>query len=287
MLHGEFELSGRTISASSKENGRKELMLSALSRCSQGKCSQKQFCFFSLLVLSSNLSKEKLLTWFWTGNRGFLCVEYGDSINERLAHRGPNRRPFFSLLAAEKIVGPRDLHVNENSHSSLRLTWMPATGRVTGYQVHLHPLLPSGQPVSEDQRQVESLSCLTEPQLWVSVFEINPLLGLLMAQPGLEMAPCPSATPVTAQSIAINCWSCLFEGKLCRETIRSAGVSIGKEEWKENMAQTVTSSFRINKNRLIGTAPFFRYLCDTASQISPASFHNSSSCSPCCQVCSP
>ncbi|XP_009288703.1 PREDICTED: collagen alpha-1(XIV) chain-like [Aptenodytes forsteri] len=31
---------------------------------------------------------------------------------------------------------------------------MPATGKVTGYRVHLHPLLPSGQPVSEDQRQI-------------------------------------------------------------------------------------------------------------------------------------
>nr|XP_009489389.1 PREDICTED: collagen alpha-1(XIV) chain-like [Pelecanus crispus] len=31
---------------------------------------------------------------------------------------------------------------------------MPATGRVMGYRVHLHPLLPSGQPVSEDQQQI-------------------------------------------------------------------------------------------------------------------------------------
>uniref|UniRef100_A0A8B9V4D6 Collagen alpha-1(VII) chain n=1 Tax=Anas zonorhyncha TaxID=75864 RepID=A0A8B9V4D6_9AVES len=59
-----------------------------------------------------------------------------------------------TVQAAEKIVGPRDLHVSEHSHSSLQLTWMPATGRVTGYQVHLHPLLPSGQPVLEDQRQI-------------------------------------------------------------------------------------------------------------------------------------
>ncbi|XP_075284352.1 uncharacterized protein LOC142362173 [Opisthocomus hoazin] len=63
-------------------------------------------------------------------------------------------RPIKQTLQAEKIVGPRDLHVSEHSHSSLRLTWMPATGRVTGYHVRLHPLLPSGQSVSEDQRQI-------------------------------------------------------------------------------------------------------------------------------------
>ena len=45
---------------------------------------------------------------------------------------------------------------------------MPATGRVTGYHVHLHPLLPSGQPVSEDQRQVELNSHFAEHQLQVT-----------------------------------------------------------------------------------------------------------------------
>ncbi|CAN0017630.1 unnamed protein product [Bubo scandiacus] len=63
-------------------------------------------------------------------------------------------RPIKQTVQAEKIIGPRDLHVSEHSHSSLRLTWMPATGRVTGYRVHLHPLLPSGQLVPEDQRQI-------------------------------------------------------------------------------------------------------------------------------------
>nr|XP_047918612.1 collagen alpha-1(VII) chain-like isoform X3 [Anser cygnoides] len=63
-------------------------------------------------------------------------------------------RPIKQTVQAEKIIGPRDLHVSEHSHSSLQLTWMPATGRVTGYRVHLHPLLPSGQPVLEDQRQI-------------------------------------------------------------------------------------------------------------------------------------
>ncbi|XP_010132382.1 PREDICTED: collagen alpha-1(XIV) chain-like [Buceros rhinoceros silvestris] len=63
-------------------------------------------------------------------------------------------RPMKQTAQAEKIIGPRDLYVSEHSHSSLRLTWMPATGRVTGYRVRLHPLLPSGQLVSEDQRQI-------------------------------------------------------------------------------------------------------------------------------------
>ncbi|XP_064298255.1 collagen alpha-1(VII) chain-like isoform X5 [Phalacrocorax carbo] len=63
-------------------------------------------------------------------------------------------RPIRLTVQAEKIIGPRDLYVSEHSHSSLRLTWVPATGRVTGYRVHLHPLLPPGQPVSEDQQQI-------------------------------------------------------------------------------------------------------------------------------------
>ncbi|OPJ76407.1 collagen alpha-1(VII) chain [Patagioenas fasciata monilis] len=63
-------------------------------------------------------------------------------------------RPIKQTVQAEKIVGPRDLYVSEHSHSSLRLTWMPATGRVTGYHVHLQPLLPSGQPNSDDQQQI-------------------------------------------------------------------------------------------------------------------------------------
>ncbi|KAM6137711.1 uncharacterized protein FYW35_014140 [Pterocles gutturalis] len=63
-------------------------------------------------------------------------------------------RPIKQTMQAEKIVGPRDLYVSEHSHSSLRLTWMPATGKVTGYRVRLHPLLPSGQPVLDDQQQI-------------------------------------------------------------------------------------------------------------------------------------
>ncbi|KAM6425222.1 uncharacterized protein O9250_002704 [Rhynochetos jubatus] len=63
-------------------------------------------------------------------------------------------RPIKQAVQAEKIIGPLDLQVSEHSHSSLRLTWMPATGRVTEYHVHLHPLRPSGKPVLDDQRQI-------------------------------------------------------------------------------------------------------------------------------------
>uniref|UniRef100_A0A669QI24 Collagen type XIV alpha 1 chain n=1 Tax=Phasianus colchicus TaxID=9054 RepID=A0A669QI24_PHACC len=63
-------------------------------------------------------------------------------------------RPIKQPLQAEKIIGPRDLRVSEHSHSSLRFTWMAATGRVMGYRVHVYPLLPSGQPVLEDQQQI-------------------------------------------------------------------------------------------------------------------------------------
>ncbi|OXB71198.1 UNVERIFIED_CONTAM: hypothetical protein H355_013273 [Colinus virginianus] len=63
-------------------------------------------------------------------------------------------RPIKHPVQAEKVIGPRDLHVSEHSHSSLRFTWMPATGRVMGYRVDVHPLLPSGQQVLEDQKQI-------------------------------------------------------------------------------------------------------------------------------------
>ncbi|XP_064905402.1 collagen alpha-1(VII) chain isoform X1 [Columba livia] len=63
-------------------------------------------------------------------------------------------RPIKQTVQAEKIIGPQDLYVSEHSHSSLRLTWMPATGRVTGYRVHLQRLLPSGQLDSDDHQQI-------------------------------------------------------------------------------------------------------------------------------------
>ncbi|NWI19216.1 CO7A1 protein, partial [Crypturellus soui] len=62
-------------------------------------------------------------------------------------------QPIKEAVQAQ-IVGPRDLLVSEHSHNSLRLTWMPATGRVTGYHVGLQPLLPTGQLILEHQRQM-------------------------------------------------------------------------------------------------------------------------------------
>ncbi|XP_015484799.1 collagen alpha-1(VII) chain-like isoform X3 [Parus major] len=64
-------------------------------------------------------------------------------------------RPVKQRVQAEQILGPRDLRVSEHSHSSLRLSWVAATGRVTGYRVHVHPSLPPGQPEPEHQRQME------------------------------------------------------------------------------------------------------------------------------------
>lgn len=108
--------------------------------------------------------------WIKSNTKFFLCTEYADSPSERASHiqhrchHGPNKRPFLSSFAVEKIIGPRDLRVSEHSHSSLRFTWMPATGRVMGYRVHVYPLLPSGQPVLQDQQQVGLHSHLVEPQ---------------------------------------------------------------------------------------------------------------------------
>lgn len=56
----------------------------------------------------------------------------------------------------DKIVGPRDLIVSEQNYNSMRVTWSPATGDVTGYQVVLNSLTPSGRLNTNDQRQVSS-----------------------------------------------------------------------------------------------------------------------------------
>ncbi|XP_038009527.1 collagen alpha-1(VII) chain-like [Motacilla alba alba] len=64
-------------------------------------------------------------------------------------------RPVKQRVQAEQILGPRELRVSEHGHSSLRLSWVAATGRVTGYRVHVHPSLPPGQPEPEHQRLME------------------------------------------------------------------------------------------------------------------------------------
>ncbi|KAH1187770.1 hypothetical protein KIL84_020519, partial [Mauremys mutica] len=63
-------------------------------------------------------------------------------------------RPTRPAMNVEKIVGPRDLLVSEQSYSSLRLTWTPATGKVMEYHVLLNSLSATGQLITEDQRQI-------------------------------------------------------------------------------------------------------------------------------------
>ncbi|XP_029471144.1 collagen alpha-1(VII) chain-like isoform X3 [Rhinatrema bivittatum] len=62
-------------------------------------------------------------------------------------------RPIREITDMEKIVGPRDLIVSEQSYSSLRLTWTPATGAVTGYHVALDSLSATGQLLAGEQKQ--------------------------------------------------------------------------------------------------------------------------------------
>ncbi|XP_040199257.1 collagen alpha-1(VII) chain-like isoform X5 [Rana temporaria] len=63
-------------------------------------------------------------------------------------------RPIKQIIENEKIVGPRDLIVSEQSYSSIRVTWSPATGDVTGYQVVLNSLTPSGRLNTNDEKQI-------------------------------------------------------------------------------------------------------------------------------------
>ncbi|TRY60262.1 hypothetical protein DNTS_004245 [Danionella cerebrum] len=55
----------------------------------------------------------------------------------------------------EMIVGPRDLQVNQLSYSSLRLTWSPATGDVTGYRLLISPESAKGNVLPGQQREIE------------------------------------------------------------------------------------------------------------------------------------
>uniref|UniRef100_A0A8D0BW87 Collagen alpha-1(VII) chain n=1 Tax=Salvator merianae TaxID=96440 RepID=A0A8D0BW87_SALMN len=56
---------------------------------------------------------------------------------------------------AEKIIGPRDLMISDHRHNSLRLSWTPATGKVTHYRILLDSLSSTGQVTPEDQRQID------------------------------------------------------------------------------------------------------------------------------------
>lgn len=51
-------------------------------------------------------------------------------------------------------MGPRDLQVSELAHSSLRLTWSPATSDVTGYRLFVTPLNSKGHLLYFQRRQV-------------------------------------------------------------------------------------------------------------------------------------
>ncbi|XP_042323752.1 collagen alpha-1(VII) chain-like [Sceloporus undulatus] len=79
-------------------------------------------------------------------------------------------RPAKPRAKVEKIVKPRDLIVSEQSHNSLRLTWTPATGKVTGYQVLFDSFSTPGQAAPEDQR----LIVLDASKSTVLVTELKP-----------------------------------------------------------------------------------------------------------------
>ncbi|CAN8210468.1 unnamed protein product [Coccothraustes coccothraustes] len=85
-----------------------------------------------------------------------LLPDVAPKLSQRLCFTASEPpRPAQHRVQAEQILGPRELRVSEPSHSSLRLSWVAATGRVTGYHVHVHPSLPPGQPEPEHQRQME------------------------------------------------------------------------------------------------------------------------------------
>ncbi|KAG5845995.1 hypothetical protein ANANG_G00145050 [Anguilla anguilla] len=55
----------------------------------------------------------------------------------------------------QRVIGPKDVVVSELGHSSLRLTWTPATGDVTGYRLLVTPISPKGYLDSAQQRQID------------------------------------------------------------------------------------------------------------------------------------
>ncbi|XP_073510796.1 uncharacterized protein [Phyllobates terribilis] len=63
-------------------------------------------------------------------------------------------RPIKHIVESEKIIGPRDLIVSEQNYNSMRVTWSPATGDLTGYQIVLNSLTSSGRLNAYDQRQI-------------------------------------------------------------------------------------------------------------------------------------
>ncbi|XP_018108277.1 collagen alpha-1(VII) chain isoform X2 [Xenopus laevis] len=63
-------------------------------------------------------------------------------------------KPIKHIVEVEKVIGPKDLIISEESYNSMRLTWTAATGDATGYQVVLNSLTESGNLNSHDQKQI-------------------------------------------------------------------------------------------------------------------------------------
>ncbi|XP_043943254.1 uncharacterized protein LOC122815075 [Protopterus annectens] len=63
-------------------------------------------------------------------------------------------RPIKKASKVEQKRGPQDLIVSEERYNSLRLTWTPATGAVTGYSIVLNALSANGKPEPRDEREV-------------------------------------------------------------------------------------------------------------------------------------
>ncbi|XP_061768219.1 collagen alpha-1(VII) chain isoform X2 [Nerophis ophidion] len=70
----------------------------------------------------------------------------------------------------EPIMGPRDLQVSEVAYGSVRLTWTPATGDVTGYRLLVVPLSSRGHLVHSQQRLIDLKADVTT----TTVTELNP-----------------------------------------------------------------------------------------------------------------
>ncbi|KAL2102658.1 hypothetical protein ACEWY4_001826 [Coilia grayii] len=86
---------------------------------------------------------------------------YLDDLLLRLSRRicftasEPPRPVSSRKVVSEVVVGPQHLQVSELAYSSLRLTWSPATGDVTGYRLLVSTLSPRGHMPSPQHRQVD------------------------------------------------------------------------------------------------------------------------------------
>ncbi|XP_036374294.1 collagen alpha-1(VII) chain [Megalops cyprinoides] len=67
----------------------------------------------------------------------------------------PPRPPKQREPVGQRVVGPKDLTVSELGYSSLRLTWTPATGDVTGHRLLVTPVSQKGYLIASQQRQID------------------------------------------------------------------------------------------------------------------------------------